>query len=483
MGFLPHPDATKSTPERLQKLGFGCIICGNNDTSLDIRKLVLREAGNRMVNAYRPLCLNCYGSLIGLVPQDVILPALSGNGENCSHTCRWCSYPFDKTFLCQFCSQCKYCCICIDLRITNAAKDDRMQFLDKDDECSFCQKPTATRVSSEDDLRLSGIKRYIGIYNILGQAVKEEKQTGFINVTGGRIWYERIKTGDKLPIIIIPGGPGNPHGYLRSLQFLAIDRAVVFYDPLGCGESTNPNPLEPTKKVRDKSLWTMERFLEELETLLNYLGIEKAHLFGHSFGSLLATEFALRYPEKVGSLILEGACFSIPKWKEDTEKYRSELPQEVQEKLNNYRLFELIKWVDDKNVSDYKLIKGSDYNDAIIKAYTDIICMVKPWPLEMLAALEKMNEQAYEVMWGQNSFLITGTLANYDLSTRLTEISCPTLLTYGRHDIVREETAEYYKGLIKNSKLVTFEQSAHVPHIEERVEYIYCLSDFLCVLD
>ena len=483
MGLMPHPDSTKATPERLQRLGFGCMICGVNDTSLDLRKIVLREAGNRYVNAYRPTCLSCYTELIECCSQDTSLRALQKKAEEtCSHQCRWCDYCFDKSFLCQFCSTCKYCCICTDLRIRNAAKGDRKQFLSANDDCVFCQKTRSEREYSEENARLNAIKRYIGIYNILGQALKEEKQTGYVNVTGGRIWYETIKTGDKLPLVVVPGGPGNPHGYLKLLQFLAIDRSIIFYDPLGCGNSTSPNPMKPTEKVRDKSLWTMPRLLEELEALFDALGIKQAHFFGHSFGSLLATEFALKHPEKVASLIFEGACFSVPNWVTDTKKYQDTLPQEAQEQLNKYRMFQLIKSVNGETVSSYKLVSPSSYGEAISKAYMDTICRINPWPVEMMEALDKMNEQAYETMWGMNSFIVTGNLAEYDISNRLGEINCPTLLTYGRYDIVREETIEYYKSLIKNSKLVTFEQSSHVPHIEERVEYLEVLSEFLSTL-
>ena len=96
---------------------------------------------------------------------------------------------------------------------------------------------------------------------------------GYVNVTGGKIWYEVLGDGDGLPLITLHGGPGSTHFGFEPLQALAEDRPVVFYDQLGCGNSDRPE---------DPSLWRVERFVEELHILIDALGLEKFHILGHS---------------------------------------------------------------------------------------------------------------------------------------------------------------------------------------------------------
>ncbi len=451
MGLLP-------APRKWSNLGVGCINCSSIDGTVDFRELSLLEPGNRYVKVHRLVCFPCFQELCAETPQDMALPNLPSNNGTCYHRCRYCKYPFDRASFCVSCRNCRYCCSC---------SSDR-PFTNDDAHCVICGDNDFNKPQRDIDLREQALSRHIKTFNFLGKALKEERKTGFVEVPGGKIWYETFKTGDNknVPLLVLPGGPGNPHGYLQSLKFLATNRSVIFYDPLGCGNSSTNNKNE---KIRDKSLWTLQRFLEEVELLLWHLEVKEVHLFGHSYGSLLATEFALKHPDKVKSLILAGPCLSVPKWVKDAWNCRREMPKDAQEKLAQYEVLGHIEW--------------QQYHKLIFECYQRYICRMDPWPEEMAHAVEKMNEQAYETMWGVNSFLVTGSLADYDATNRLGEIQCSTLLTRGAYDLVSLETAELYKKLIPNSKLVNFDHSAHVPHIEERVEYLETLSEFLLNLD
>src|SRR3989344_990085 len=102
---------------------------------------------------------------------------------------------------------------------------------------------------------------------------------GFIPVQGGKVWYKIAGEPKGIPLILLHGGPGYPHDYLEPLEDLATDRQVVFYDQLGCGNSD---------KTTDPALWTVDKFVKELQSLIDQLGFEKYHLLGHSWGSALA---------------------------------------------------------------------------------------------------------------------------------------------------------------------------------------------------
>jgi L-proline amide hydrolase len=115
---------------------------------------------------------------------------------------------------------------------------------------------------------------------------------GTVAFRGHRTWYQRVGgragTGAKLALLVAHGGPGLPHDYLEDLAGVADDqRAVVFYDQLGCGRSDHPD---------DPALWVMETFVDELATLREALGLDRVHLLGHSWGGWLALEYALGNP-------------------------------------------------------------------------------------------------------------------------------------------------------------------------------------------
>ena len=134
--------------------------------------------------------------------------------------------------------------------------------------------------------------------------VKQAKE-GYVNVPGGRVWYEVLGRGDGLPLITLHGGPGSTHFGLEPLRALAEDRPVVLYDQLGCGNSDRPD---------DPSLWRVERFVEELHLLAAALGWERFHLLGHSWGTMLGMDYYLSNPQGVLSVVQSSPCISIARW-------------------------------------------------------------------------------------------------------------------------------------------------------------------------
>src|SRR4051812_41937810 len=105
---------------------------------------------------------------------------------------------------------------------------------------------------------------------------------GRVSVPGGEVWYKLIHPdASGIPLVVMHGGPGSAHGYLLSLAALADERPVLFYDQLGCGFSDRPD---------DVSLWNAERFAEEFQVLRHALKLEEFHLFGHSWGAMLALD-------------------------------------------------------------------------------------------------------------------------------------------------------------------------------------------------
>ena len=112
---------------------------------------------------------------------------------------------------------------------------------------------------------------------------------GFIDVPGGRVWYRVVGSGSGTPLLLLHGGPGVPSYYLKPLMALADERPVIFYDQLGCGHSDRP---------ADSTLWTIDRYVEELDQVRRTLGLSQVHLLGHSWGTILANEYVHRQPRR-----------------------------------------------------------------------------------------------------------------------------------------------------------------------------------------
>ncbi len=119
---------------------------------------------------------------------------------------------------------------------------------------------------------------------------------GFIEVPGGRVWYRAVgDQTDATPLLCLHGGPGFTHYYLEPLETLAEHRRVIFYDQLGCGRSDRPD---------DVTLWTVDRFVEELAQVHTTLQLERLHLFGSSWGGMLAMQYVLDRQPDLQSLTL-----------------------------------------------------------------------------------------------------------------------------------------------------------------------------------
>lgn len=283
--------------------------------------------------------------------------------------------------------------------------------------------------------------------------------SNFILFQGERIWYwiyGDMQRGTS-PLLVVHGGPGSPHNYLLPLAELADERPIIFYDQLGCGKSSYLG--------KSISRWNLEYFFKELIALVTQLNLTDFHLFGHSWGSILATEYALSLQPSLKSLILASPCLSLPMWKKDTKKLLNTLPIEIVETLEQYQR-------EGRTDSEEFQLLAMEY-------YQRYVCRLPKWPQPMMDSVEESNAVIYQTIWGESEFLVTGNISDYDVTNRLSEIAIPTLFTCGFYDEATPETTLFYKNLMSKAMIKVFETSSHLPHFEEHGNYLQALSDFL----
>lgn len=283
-----------------------------------------------------------------------------------------------------------------------------------------------------------------------------KREEGFVQVDGYQVWYRRAGEGG-VPLLILHGGPGAGHDYLESLEALSADREVVFYDQLGCGRSDRPD---------DASLWRIDRFVTEVDTVREALGLERVHLLGQSWGGWLAIEYMLSHPRGVVGLVLASTSASIPQFVAEAERLKAALSPEVYETMRHY-----------ESSGD---LHHPDYEVAVMEFYRRHLCRLDPWPVPLLRSLENLDgNPVYETMNGPNEFFVIGNLRDWDRAQRLGEIDVPTLVTVGRHDEITPACAETIHHGIPGSEIRVFEESAHVAHLEETEVYLRTVADFL----
>jgi len=285
---------------------------------------------------------------------------------------------------------------------------------------------------------------------------KHKVVEGYADVPGGKVWYKIMGEGDGLPLITLHGGPGSTHNGFSPLEALTDERKVIFYDQLGCGKSDRPD---------DVSLWNTERFVQELAGLREALGFSSVHILGHSWGTMLATDYLLTKPKGVQSVIMSSPCISIPMWVKDCQNYIKQLDEDVQTAIELHQ----------KNGTT----DSPEYQRAVEEFNKKHVNPLYSKPEIFKSYLKQRGVIVYETMWGINEFYMTGNLAGYDRTERLHEIKIPTLFSCGRVDEATPETTGYYHTLVPGSEFMIYENSAHMPHWDEPERYIEVVSDFM----
>ena len=280
----------------------------------------------------------------------------------------------------------------------------------------------------------------------------------------GETWYRvtgSLDAAGPAPLVVLHGGPGGTHDYLLSLADLATDgRAVVHYDQLGNGHSSHfPD--------RGADFWTVDLFVRELHNLVDRLGIaSRHHVLGQSWGGFLAQEYALTQPPGLRSLVLADTAASFPDFVAEANRLRAELPPEVEATLRRH---------EEAGTTD-----DPAYMEACLVFYGRHVCRVE-WPPEVaetFAWIER-DPTVYHTMNGPSEFHVIGSIRDWNVKERLGELRVPTLLVSGRHDEATPALQQTLLDGIAGATWTVFEDSSHMPHVEERERYMDVVGEWL----
>jgi proline iminopeptidase len=261
-------------------------------------------------------------------------------------------------------------------------------------------------------------------------------------------------------VLLLNGGPGLPCDYLRDphLRLVEAGFRVVAFDQLGCGASDKPD---------DPALWTISRYVEEVEAVRQALNLPAVHLLGHSWGGWLSIDYALAYPDSLRSLVLADTCADMPHLVAELNRLRNALGPETVATMLRHEAAGTIDHV--------------EYQAAITLLNYRHVCRLEKWPESLQRSVDDWNMAVYGVMQGPNEFLYTGNLKDWNRVADLPRISCPVLIVVGQHDEMTPACALRMKLALPDARMRVFQNSSHTPFYEEPEPYFAAVLDFLRV--
>lgn len=297
----------------------------------------------------------------------------------------------------------------------------------------------------------------------------EYSKTGLKGETWYQLWGDL--SSNKTPLICLHGGPGIPPNYLLPISLIHTDHdiPVLMYHQIGCGKSTHFKD-----KRGDTDFWAIDMFMAELDNVKAALGIKEFDLLGHSWGGMLAANYAIdKQPKGLRKLIISNSPSDMKVWVQTANRLRKELPQDVQVTLDR---------CEREGKTDTE-----EYEEAVTVFYNRHACRLEPWPKEILDSFGYLKEDStvYETMNGPSEFYVVGSLKTWSITEELTRITAKTapgglLVVNGYFDEAQDETcAPYFYQPSCRTKWVRYALSSHMPELEETEAYVRDLGMFL----
>jgi len=246
---------------------------------------------------------------------------------------------------------------------------------------------------------------------------------------------------------------------MKPLEALSDTRIVIRYDQLGGGKSD---------RISDTTLFTMDHFIQELDSLRAHLGIRKWHLVGHSWGSMLGLEYYRLHRDRVASLTLGSTVADVSAYARHAELLIHTLADSAQLAIATARA---------TGVYD------SPEYAAATQAFYALYLTRQPLVADLDSTLATVNEAIYQYLWGPSEFTVTGRLKNYDVTAFLPSVAVPTLLTVGEFDEVGPDLIRQVAARIPNARFIQFAGAAHLTTWDARTEMVQAIGDFLRSVD
>jgi proline iminopeptidase len=301
------------------------------------------------------------------------------------------------------------------------------------------------------------------------QALDSGVQTGGVQVipvqtSKGKfnVWTKRIGNNPKIKVLLLTGGPGLSHEYVECFESFFPKEAIefIYYDQLETGVSDHP---------KDTSIFNIEESIDELEQVRKALHLDKSNLYlwGHSWGGILAMEYAVKYQQNVKALIVSNMVSSA-------ETYNSYIENVLVKQMkpavvDSLKQFELSGKLDDP---EYMNLVTQNF-------YSQYVCRLPEWPEPLTRSLNNINADFYNRMQGKSEFRLNGKLADWSISSRLPQIKVPTLIIGAKYDEMDPTHMKWMAAQVAHGTYLYCPNGSHMSMYDDQQVYMNGLIQFI----
>jgi proline iminopeptidase len=283
-----------------------------------------------------------------------------------------------------------------------------------------------------------------------------------------KVWTKRIGNNPRIKVLLLHGGPGATHEYLEALDSYFPNAGIeyYYYDQLGSAYSDKPD--EP-------SLWDLARFVDEVEQVRKALKLDRSnfYLYGHSWGGMLAIEYALQHQQNLKGLIISNMVADIPAY----NRYAREVLMPAMDKkaLAEIKNLEAAGRFDDPRYE--QLLTRYFYEDHVLRM------PAAEWPDPVVRGFGNINKKIYIPMQGPSELGSSGTLENWNRMADLPRIAVPTLVIGAHYDTMEPAQMEKIAHAVRNGRYLYCPNGSHLALYDDQRVYMKGLVDFILDVD
>ena len=270
------------------------------------------------------------------------------------------------------------------------------------------------------------------------------------------VWTKRVGNNPTIKVLLLHGGPAATHEYFEAFDsyFPGASIEYYYYDQLGSAYSDQPD--EP-------SLWEIPRFVEEVEQVRIALGLNRDnfYLLGHSWGGILAIEYALKYQQNLKGLIISNMMASIPAYNAYADKVL--MPAMDQKVLAEIKKLEKDGKYEDPRYME--LLMPHHYQYHILRMPPD------KWPEPVVRSFKHLNPKIYVPMQGPSELGASGILEKWDRTQDLGKLTVATLVIGGQHDTMDPKHMQWMAGAVKKGRYLYCANGSHMSMYDDQKTY------------
>jgi proline iminopeptidase len=283
-----------------------------------------------------------------------------------------------------------------------------------------------------------------------------------------RVWTKRVGNNPRIKVLLLHGGPAATHEYFEACDsyFPAAGIEYYYYDQLGSTYSDQPDEPE---------LWELPRFVDEVEQVRQGLGLDRGnfYLLGHSWGGILAIEYALKYPQHIKGLIISNMMSSIPAYNEYAEKVL--MPAMDPAVLAEIKRLEA---AGETEIPRYmELLMPNFYQQHFLRMPAE------QWPDPVNRAFGHINRKIYVPLQGPSEMGAAGKLVHWERTADLGLIAIPTLVIGARYDTMDPKYMEMMAGKLQKGRYLDCPNGSHMAMYDDQRVYFEGLVRFLKDVD